>query len=159
MVYKEKWLWNSIPSDLAPQIASTQPLPSGLSSSPINLRQLGPQVKLLWNRGLSYPSPTKAPLFQVVLGSSFASWWVILSDSSLSIPACTHIHCLTTYMSIYNMPLHTCYTRGTPSTCETHIHLPLPMEPLGPLSPQVMLFSALRILVQRLWHCQQNVLP
>lgn len=113
LVYKEKSLWNSIPSDLAPQIASTQPLPSGLSSSPINLRQLGPQVKLLWNRGLSYPSPTKAPLFQVVLGSSFASWWVILSDSSLSIPACTHIHCLTTYMSIYNMPLHTCYTRGT----------------------------------------------
>lgn len=121
LVYKEKSLQNSIPSDLVPQIASTQPLPADLSSGPINLRQLGPQVKQLWNRGLSYLSLTKALLFQVVLESSFCflvgyPFWQFL------VHTCLHTHTLSHHIHVYiqHAVIHDTHA-VQPSTRETHI--------------------------------------
>lgn len=78
---------------------------SGLSSGPISMRQVGPQVGQLWNGDSSHPSPTKAPLFQVSLGSALCFLLgfpcrespapICLHTPASPIPQHTHLH--TTY--------------------------------------------------------------
>lgn len=136
-------------------MASTRSLPAGLS---ISLRQVGPQVKLPWNRGHLIHHQLKAPLFQVSLESAFC---FLVGSPFLTIPCSMWMH-IPTCPFLPHTHLHTmcCCVHAIhsihPSTRETHTHHLFPWS-LCSLGDAISCFRDVG--TKALGHCQQKVLP